>query len=73
MADVYRPRGSSSISEVTYGTDDAEDDMLVVFTTGNEYVYHGVPQGVFEGLKAASSAGQYLDRQVKGRYDYEQV
>lgn len=66
---VFVPKNSSHVVS-------AEHDgqhMVVTYRDGGSYKYFNVPQGVFEGLKAADSAGSYLARHVKARFHYQKV
>jgi len=47
--------------------------LIVEFKNGGRYNYYDVPEGVFEGMKAASSYGQFLAQNVKGHYRYARV
>jgi hypothetical protein len=59
---------SSSIASVGY---DAPSSVLEVeFLNGRLYQYLDVPQRVFEEFVEAESVGSYLNRHVKGSYQY---
>lgn len=60
---------SSNLDQVGYETDQME--LHVIFKDGSLYVYHGVPEHIFDELLNAPSKGSYLNREVKGVYDYE--
>jgi hypothetical protein len=47
--------------------------LIVEFKNGARYNYYDVPETVFEGLKAASSKGQFLAQNVKNIYRYARV
>lgn len=47
--------------------------LIIEFKNGARYNYYDVPDGVFEGMKAASSKGQFLAQNVKGVYRYARV
>ena len=47
--------------------------LVIEFLKGGTYQYFDVPREVFEGMQGAESQGVYLARQIKGRYEYEQV
>ena len=66
------PVSSSNLASVGY---DAPQQILEIgFRDGSVYQYFGVPQGVYAGLMAAGSHGQYLDALVKkAGYRYQQV
>ena len=59
---------SSNISRFAY--DDASRVLKVEFTNGSVYDYFDVPGHVFNGMRNASSKGQYLAQQIKGNYRY---
>ncbi len=59
---------SSNIGRIGY---DGESQILAVeFKNGTTYNYYGVPENVFEMLKASSSKGQFLAQSIKGAYRY---
>jgi len=47
--------------------------LEVVFNTGDRYRYKGVPPSKYEALMNAESIGQYMHKNIIGRYDYERV
>ncbi len=47
--------------------------LEVVFNSGDRYRYKGVPLVKYEELMKAESIGQYMHRNIIGRYDYERV
>ena len=47
--------------------------LIVEFKNGGRYNYYDVPEAVFEGMKAASSKGQFLAQNVKNVYRYARV
>jgi hypothetical protein len=59
---------SSNIAR--FGYDEENNVLRVEFTSGGTYDYFDVPKQVFEGMKSASSKGQYLAQQIKGNYRY---
>jgi YD repeat-containing protein len=59
---------SSSISRFAY--DEASRVLEVEFANGSVYDYFDVPDHVFDGMRNASSKGQYLAQQVKGNFRY---
>jgi hypothetical protein len=40
---------------------------------GSIYAYKDVPSHLYLGLLAAHSKGEYLGREIKGKYQYRQV
>ena len=59
---------SSTIEQVGYDEDAME--LHVVFTDGARYVYQQVPLQTFEQLLDAPSKGSFLNRELRGVYDY---
>lgn len=59
---------SSNISRFGYNTDTSV--LTVEFKSGGTYEYFDVPAAVFEQMQAASSKGQFLAQNIKGRYRY---
>lgn len=59
---------SSTIARFRYVRDTMV--LTVEFKNGGRYDYFDVPEGVFEAMSAASSRGQYLAQQIKGRFRY---
>ncbi len=62
---------SSNIARFKY---DNENMVLTVeFNKGGQYNYFDVPESTFASMRIASSKGQYLARNIKGRYRYARV
>lgn len=59
---------SSTIARFRYANE--RKTLEVEFKNGGRYSYFDVPEIVFERMRAASSKGQFLAREVKGRYRY---
>ena len=68
--ETFIPPASSNIEEVRYEPD--VQNLTVVFTGGREYTYYNVPAAVYRQLTLASSTGQFVRRNIVGRYVYEQ-
>jgi len=62
---------SSNIEAVQYNTDNQE--LYVQFLSGGTYCYHDVPEEIFNELLEASSKGSFLNRVIKGTYEYSKV
>ena len=62
---------SSNIAGFDYDKD--RQVLTVEFKNGGRYNYYDVPETVFEGMKAASSKGQFLAQSVKSIYRYARV
>lgn len=59
---------SSNIEAVGY--DDDTQQLHVRFLWGGYYIYHDVPRHIFDGLIQASSKGSFLNREIKGVYQF---
>jgi len=55
------------------GYDEGEWVLQVRFTNGKLYNYFRVPPREYRALKNAGSIGEYLNREIKPYYEYEQV
>lgn len=62
---------SSNISEFRY--DRSTDTLQVDFNSGETYEYQNVSPSTHRMFQAASSKGEFFQRQIKGRYSYERV
>jgi hypothetical protein len=62
---------SSNIEAIGY--DPSSQELHVRFLSGITYVYSGVPEGIYRELMATPSKGSYLNRVVKGVYQYSKV
>jgi len=60
---------SSNIEQIGYDSDTSE--LHVVFKDGSLYVYSDIPVQIYEELLGAASKGSYLNREVKGVYNYD--
>ncbi len=57
---------SSAIRSVDYDPD--TETLHIEFSSRRIYTYYGVPEHVYRGLITASSAGDYYNTYIKGRY-----
>jgi KTSC domain len=68
----YVPVSSSTLDAV--GFDPETQTLAVTFRNGTEYHYYNVTPSIFEGIRTASSPGQYFDLYVKkAGYSYARV
>lgn len=66
---AYQPVTSSQIAACGY---DARLQVLgVKFVGGGTYHYSDVPQGVFDALVKAESAGKYFGANIRGKFAYD--
>jgi hypothetical protein len=59
---------SSNIEAIGY--DDATQELHIQFLSGGYYIYHDVPREVFDELMYAPSKGSFLNRELKGVYNF---
>ena len=59
---------SSNIEAIGY--DDNTQELHVKFLSGGYYTYSNVPRAVFDDLMNAPSKGSFLNREVKGVYQF---
>lgn len=66
---LNNPMPSSVIAKILY---DANTQILtVIFLSGKAYHYKNVPPGVYHSFRTARSKGRYLNKHIKGAYEYE--
>ena len=53
--------------------DPVKEILRVIFVSGNVYEYKHVPEKTFLAMKAATSKGTFLNKHIKGRYEFEKV
>ena len=71
MAELSFSPASSNVESVSF--DDSTDTLTVVFQGGVSYEYLNVPASVYRAFQAAPSAGQFVHRQLKGRYPFNLI
>jgi hypothetical protein len=59
---------SSNIEAIGY--DETALELHIQFLSGGYYVYHDVPRGIFDELMYAPSKGSFLNREIKGVYQF---
>ena len=65
------PVSSSNVQAIGYN--EANQVLYVSFLNNTLYSYQGVPIAEFYGLQNASSVGTYLNQNIKGVYNYQQL
>lgn len=69
---VMHPVPSTNVAAVGY--DPETQTLRVQFAkSGALYEYDDVPEGEYEGLRTASSVGNYFDGHIKGFYGYRRL
>ena len=59
---------SSNVEAIGY--DDDTQQLHVQFLSGGYYTYQDVPREIFDDLMNAPSKGSFLNREVKGVYQF---
>ena len=62
---------SSVIAAMNY--DPASATLRIIYVSGMIYDYKNVPEKIYKAMKAASSKGAYLNRHIKGNYEFEKL
>ena len=62
---------SSVVAAIRY--DVRSSTLRVVYISGAVYDYKKVPQKIYEEMKAASSKGEYLNKEIKPNYKFEKI
>ncbi len=62
---------SSVVSHFHY--DHKTSTLRVVFVSGMVYDYKKVPEKIYDAMKKASSKGTFLNKNVKGAYEFEKI
>ena len=53
--------------------DEANRELLVIFTTGRRYIYTDVPAHVDADFKTAPSKGTFFNTNIRDRYEYREL
>ena len=59
---------SSNVEAIGY--EEEARELHVRFVSGGYYIYQDVPRQVFDGLLNAPSKGSFLNREIKGVYQF---
>ena len=62
---------SSVVAAIRY--DASSSTLRVVYVSGSVYDYKKVPEKVYIEMKAASSKGEFLNKQIKPNYEFEKI
>jgi hypothetical protein len=57
----------------TYEYNPDSKTLRVTYLSGNVYDYLEVPEKVYKLMKASVSKGRYLNKHIKGHYDFVQI
>ena len=62
---------SSVVAAIRYDADSST--LRVIYVSGSVYDYKKVPEKVYIEMKAASSKGEFLNKQIKPNYEFEKI
>ena len=62
---------SSVVASIVY--DSAHSILQIGYVSGAVYAYLNVPPAAYKAMMAASSKGVYLNKFIKGRYQYRKL
>jgi len=62
---------SSVVRDMIY--DASVHRLRIIYVSGNIYDYLHVPPTVYAAMKASGSKGTYLNRKIKGHYDFKKI
>jgi hypothetical protein len=68
---TLQPVNSSNLAGIGYDAD--THTLTIEFRSGGTYEYYDMEEQVFEGLRSASSLGQYFQENIRGRYRYARL
>jgi hypothetical protein len=62
---------SSVVAEIKYDT--CSRTLRIIYVSGMMYDYKNVPEQIYTALKTAFSKGTFLNKYIKGRYEFEKI
>jgi len=62
---------SSVVAAMTY--DAITCTLRVIYVSGSVYDYKDVPEKVFKEMKEAFSKGEFLNKHIKPKYEFEKI
>ena len=62
---------SSVIAYMHYN--ETSQTLVIGFVTGVAYEYKHVPHATYQALKNAKSKGTYLNKHIKGSFEYNRI
>lgn len=64
-------RSSSFIKNVSW--DPNSEILLVQFSSGSTWAYHGVPESTYNSMVRSTSVGEYFNKNVRNQYPSETI
>ena len=71
MANWSQSVFSSMVQSIAYDSDSST--MIVTFNSGKSYAYAGVTEDVAADTANAASVGEFINSEIKGRYQYRRL
>jgi len=62
---------SSVVAAIRY--DATISTLRVIYVSGSVYDYKQVPEKVYKEMRAASSKGEFLNKDIKPNYEFEKI
>jgi hypothetical protein len=62
---------SSVVAAIRY--DPATYTLRVIYLSGSVYDYKDVPEKVYKEMKEAFSKGEFLNKHIKPKYEFEKI
>jgi hypothetical protein len=62
---------SSVVAAMQYNS--VTSTLRIIYVSGDVYDYKNVPEEVYREMKAYSSKGTYLNKKIKGKYNFEKI
>ncbi|HEY4326094.1 MAG TPA: KTSC domain-containing protein [Mucilaginibacter sp.] len=62
---------SSVVAAMKYNADTSI--LRIIYVSGDIYDYKNVPEKVYEEMRAYTSKGTYLNKKIKGNFDFEKI
>jgi Na+/citrate or Na+/malate symporter len=62
---------STVIADMNYNA--GSSILRIRFVSGLIYEYQKVPEKIFRAMQRAGSKGNFLNRYIKGNYDYKKI
>jgi hypothetical protein len=62
---------STVIKNIIYNP--SSSTLRIVFISGMIYDYKGVPESIYQAMKASGSKGTYLNKHIKNHYSFKKI
>jgi len=69
--DIANTSKSSWIRGAEYYSCDGKSGYFILITDSKEYIYEGMPLGIWESFKSAESFGKYYNYNIKHKYFFK--